>query len=1155
MASLIACAESGFEPIPGYVLRQKLGAGGYGEVWLADAPGGLKKAIKFVFGSLDDTRAASELKALQRIRQVNHPFLLSLERIEILEGQLIIVTELADGSLCDQFTKCRTNGLVGIPRDQLLDYLRDAADALDFLCQKHDLQHLDVKPANMLLVADRVKVADFGLVKDVQSHSMSMLGGMTPTYAAPEMFDGRPGRFSDQYSLAVVYQELLTGTLPFGGRTTAQLASEHLHRAPNLEPVPPIDRPILTKALAKKANQRYASCREFIDQLIKADRIVVSAAPAVAQETPVRNPADFAARHIPRPVVRETDGPKTCQVDIGTSTQSYEKREIETLPNVEIPKAQTEIYSPTFYIGLGGTGAEMLTELRSEMKREGIEPDERLDLGWLLIDTDNKGLEEAIDVQTCGHLSSNCTLHIPLKPSQYYREQDEFAFSPISRRWLYNVPRSRTTEGIRPLGMLAMLDHAETCHKVLLHYMQHLKVALEKSNASSVRVYLLASAHGGTGSSILSEIAFLIRRVADECGVAVTLQVFMTVGESNDASVSDLRGASAIACLSELAHYVQTGGLHPGLPALPPSQSAPKPPIDQVYVVHGGRIGDYHAWDTAVHQAVEYVLADSWSPLGTTWDACRKATIDSAEQERDLDWTPWLRTLCSRRLDLSSHLNPKSVSMTASLEVAQRWMVRLRMNQLDLSSESLPENGNSASQRKKTLEHIDFMISDLFREQRWTAQAWVNRCLEMLFQANRVPLEQESYYVPVSNANLMQEGIELEVERISERLGIDLEQSRLDAIELLDSTVKQLCTWVHDRWLPTKAGWSHLNTMLHMLGRRFSEQGNSLCNVSQRLRGEHDAILEKLHGQQQAIDGTQTEHLIGELDRLEIQARVHDIAGQMLGRLGEHVKHLAATWSQEAMLHYHALESFCRPVAEELDVRLSPNGLLAESMMPLPSEWEPVRSHAGAQVEEFLALCIDRSRKACWGETIEEPSSLSQLFSETNSDWNSHETDSEGIASSTAVTSGPACKVDQQTMIDLLQSVSSSAEQQCEGLGITWARMPEGGKTEKRSSSILNQVRESTPVLLQWGGAKRNFLLLPAAREGEDNDARWKSMFHEPVNIVRSTKLSSPMMICEGERMILPELVCRMWTPDPDKIELSNRLHSRADVDWMPIVL
>ncbi len=252
MASLIANAAAGFEPIQGYVLRDKLGAGGYGEVWLADAPGGLKKAIKFIFGSLDESRANSELKALQRIRQVTHPFLLSLERIEIVDGQLIIVTELADGSLTDRFKKFRDDGYVGIRREQLLDYLRDAADALDFLCQKHDLQHLDVKPANMLLVADRVKVADFGLVKDIQSQSMSMLGGMTPTYAAPEMFDGRPGRFSDQYSLRFVYQELLTGTLPFNGRTTAQLASEHLHRAPNLDPVPPGDRPVSRESSRQK---------------------------------------------------------------------------------------------------------------------------------------------------------------------------------------------------------------------------------------------------------------------------------------------------------------------------------------------------------------------------------------------------------------------------------------------------------------------------------------------------------------------------------------------------------------------------------------------------------------------------------------------------------------------------------------------------------------------------------------------------------------------------------------------------------------------------------------------------------------------------------------------------------------------------------------
>ena len=75
------------EPIPGYLLRKRLGAGGYGEVWAADAPGGLVKAIKFVYGLMDESRAAREFKSLSLIKGVRHPFLLSLERIEVLEGQ------------------------------------------------------------------------------------------------------------------------------------------------------------------------------------------------------------------------------------------------------------------------------------------------------------------------------------------------------------------------------------------------------------------------------------------------------------------------------------------------------------------------------------------------------------------------------------------------------------------------------------------------------------------------------------------------------------------------------------------------------------------------------------------------------------------------------------------------------------------------------------------------------------------------------------------------------------------------------------------------------------------------------------------------------------------------------------------------------------
>ena len=54
----------GYEPIKGYVLEKRIGRGGYGEVWRAEAPGGLKKAVKFVYGQQDERRAAQELKSL-----------------------------------------------------------------------------------------------------------------------------------------------------------------------------------------------------------------------------------------------------------------------------------------------------------------------------------------------------------------------------------------------------------------------------------------------------------------------------------------------------------------------------------------------------------------------------------------------------------------------------------------------------------------------------------------------------------------------------------------------------------------------------------------------------------------------------------------------------------------------------------------------------------------------------------------------------------------------------------------------------------------------------------------------------------------------------------------------------------------------------------
>jgi serine/threonine protein kinase len=278
----------GAEPIPGYRLIEHIGSGGFAEVWKCEAPGGLLKAIKFVQGDaralhLGSAPIEEELRAIERVKAIRHPFLLSMERVECLGGELVIVLELADKSLQDLLTEYQQQGKPGIPREELLGYLREAAEALDVMNSQHGLQHLDIKPRNLLLVSNHVKVGDFGLVNSLGGDKGRRVqpfntGATTPRYASPEIFQGAISPQSDQYSLAIVFQELLTGSLPFNGKNSRQLLLEHLQGKPDLSWLPAADRPLVERALAKNPHDRFPSCADFVRALQAATNLAVSPA-------------------------------------------------------------------------------------------------------------------------------------------------------------------------------------------------------------------------------------------------------------------------------------------------------------------------------------------------------------------------------------------------------------------------------------------------------------------------------------------------------------------------------------------------------------------------------------------------------------------------------------------------------------------------------------------------------------------------------------------------------------------------------------------------------------------------------------------------------------------------------------------------------------
>src|SRR5262249_11647377 len=212
-----------------------------------------------------------EMQSLESIKKLRHMFLLQTHDAFVVDNQLFVVMELADGTLRDRMKQCEQKGLTGIPLAELLGYFREAAEALDYM-HGQKIYHRDIKPQTILILNGHAKVADFGLatLHDSQKMLMTATGSGTPAYMAPEVWQSKISRHTDQYSLAAAYAEQRLGRWAFRGQDLMSLMVAHIQGQADLEPLPAAEQAVIRKALSREPNDRYPSCTAFVHALEEA---------------------------------------------------------------------------------------------------------------------------------------------------------------------------------------------------------------------------------------------------------------------------------------------------------------------------------------------------------------------------------------------------------------------------------------------------------------------------------------------------------------------------------------------------------------------------------------------------------------------------------------------------------------------------------------------------------------------------------------------------------------------------------------------------------------------------------------------------------------------------------------------------------------------
>lgn len=639
---------AGSEPISGYRCVRRLGRSNYAETWLLESDDETHRVLKWLYDG-------SSLRQARKLTSYRHPFLIHWERVEAQGVELILIADWAEEMLEQSVGPGRSLP----PRETLLRYMEELAEALDYLHTKHKVVHGRLKLSQVGIQHQHAKLLDWGL------HSPSTLQTIGWSLAdlqttAPEVLLGQLEPASDQFSLAALYLQVAHGRHPLTANNLPEFFQ--LRNTKTIEPqdLRGQEYEVLERALHAEPASRYPTCAAFMRALRECDEASKTSvptnitppivAPPRSTDKAVIQPSTF---HAPLPTPETVSAGPTATptvmikslmaMESGTSSRHPDSAFLNLNNLAYHSKVQSfGILTPTLMLGIGKLGHAVLKELSHVLHH-------RYDGAANLPHIRLLAIDQLADKPTApvkpGDLQAEQQLHCPPTTSATWQAASQ---DPNLSAWLppTHLPDASAADvEICPsLARLSLVKHYEIVRQRL---QQECRVMLQSDSLMrskqhtglSIRqdlvptCYIIASLNDQVALGCLSDLAYLVRSVISEAGWGpgqVTGIVFLP-----PPNASKETQARTYASLTELHHYTQENYFTAQY-GNAGEVTHSHPPFEHAFFHHLSDDPSPAAEYEQIKQIANWLHRDVASELGTLRLASRDAT--DAFASRTTNW-------------------------------------------------------------------------------------------------------------------------------------------------------------------------------------------------------------------------------------------------------------------------------------------------------------------------------------------------------------------------------------------------------------------------------------------------------------------------------------------------------------------------------------